>query len=53
MIVGMTMGIGGLVLMGSNVGSTRELELSQKQTEEKRNAAINTLEFGPLGDTAR
>ena len=53
MIVGITMGVGGLVLMGSSVGSIRELELSLKQTEEKRNAAINALEFGPLGDTAR
>jgi hypothetical protein len=53
MIVGITAGLGGLVLMGSSVGSTRELELSLKQTDEKRNAAINALEFGPVGGTAR
>ena len=45
MIVGIAVGLGGLVLMGSSVGSTKQLELSLKQTEDERNAAIDTLEF--------
>ena len=52
-IVGIAAGLGGLVLMGSSVGSTKQLELSLKQTEDKRNAAIDTLEFVDLGDGAR
>ena len=50
MILGITIGLGGLVLMGSSVGSTKQLELSLKQTEEKRNAAIDALEFVDLGE---
>ena len=53
MIVGIVIGLGGLVLMGSSVGSTKQLELSLKQTEDKRNAAIDALEFVDLGDGAR
>jgi hypothetical protein len=53
MIVGIVVGIGGLVLMGSSVGSTKQLELSLKQTEDERNAAIDALEFVDLGDGAR
>jgi hypothetical protein len=53
MIAGIVVGIGGLVLMGSSVGSTRQLELSLKQTEDERNAAIDALEFVDLGDGAR
>ena len=53
MIVGITAGLGGLVLMGSSVGSTKQLELSLKQTEDARNAAIDALEFVDLGDGAR
>jgi hypothetical protein len=45
MIVGIAVGLGGLVLMGSSVGSTKQLELSLKQTEDERNAAIDALEF--------
>ena len=53
-IVGITVALGGLVLMGSSVGSTKQLERSLKQTEDERNAAIDALEFvesrrqGPL-----
>jgi hypothetical protein len=50
MIVGISLGLGGLVLMGSSVGSTKQLELSLKATEDKRNAAIDALEFVELGD---
>ena len=50
MIVGIAVGLGGLVLMGSSVGSTKQLELSLKQTEDERNAAIDALEFVDLGD---
>ena len=52
-IVGIALGLGGLVLMGSSVGSTRQLELSLKQTEDERNAAIDALEFVDPGDGAR
>jgi hypothetical protein len=53
MIAGIVVGLGGLVLMGSSVGSTKQLELSLKQTEDERNAAIDALEFVDLGDGAR
>ena len=53
MIVGIVVGIRGLVLMGSSMGSTKQLELSLKQTEDERNAAIDALEFVDLGDGAR
>ncbi len=53
MIVGIVVGLGGLVLMGSSVGSTRQLELSLKQKEDERNAAIDALEFVDFGDGAR
>src|SRR5271163_4394087 len=36
MIVRIAAGLGGLVLMGSSVGSTEQLELSLKQTEDER-----------------
>lgn len=45
MIVGMAAGIGGLVLMGSSIGSTQQLEFSLKQREDERNSAINALVF--------
>jgi hypothetical protein len=53
MIVGIVIGLGGLVLMGSSVGSTKQLELSLKRTEDERNAAIDALKFVDLGDGAR
>ncbi len=53
MIVATTVALGGLVLMGSSVGSTKQLELSLKQTEDERNAAIDALEFVEIGDGAR
>ena len=53
LIVGIVVGLGGLVLMGSSVGSTRQLEQSLKQTEAQRNAAINSLEFVDLGGDRR
>ena len=53
MIVGITVALGGLVLTGSSVGSTKQLELSLKQTEDERNAAIDALELVELGDGAR
>jgi hypothetical protein len=52
-IIGVAVGLGGLVLMGSSVGSTRQLQLSLKQTEGERNAAIDALEFVDLGDGVR
>ncbi len=53
MIVGITLALGGLVLMGSSVGSTRQLELSLKRTEDERNAAIDALKLVQLGDGGR
>ena len=53
MIGGIAVGLGGLVLMGSSVGSTKQLELSLKQREDERNAAIDDLEFVDLGDGPR
>ena len=53
MIVGIAVGLGGLVLMGSSVGSTKQLELSLKQTEDARNTAIDALQLVDLGDGAR
>ena len=53
MIVGTAVGLGGLVLMGSSVGSTRQLELSLRQAENERNAAIDALAFVDLGDAGR
>jgi hypothetical protein len=53
MIVGISLGLGGLVLMGSSVGSTKQLELSLKQTENDRNAAIDALALVQLGDGGR
>jgi hypothetical protein len=53
MIVGIAVGLGGLVLMESSVGSTKQFELSLKQTEDERNAVIDNLEFVDLGDGAR
>ena len=50
MIVGMVAGLGGLVLMGSSVGSTQQLELSLKQTQGEMNKAIDALEFVDIGD---
>jgi hypothetical protein len=53
LIVGIAAALGGLVLMGSSVGSTKQLELSLKQREDERNAAIDALEFVELGDGPR
>src|ERR1700677_2634476 len=51
-IVGIAVGLGGLVLMESSVGSTKQLEHSLMQTEDERNAAIDALEFVDLGGGA-
>jgi small neutral amino acid transporter SnatA (MarC family) len=53
MIVGISLGLGGLVLMGSSVGSTNQLELSLKQAENERNAAIDALALVQLGGGGR
>ena len=53
MIVGVTLALGGLVLMGSSVGSTRQLQLSLKRTEDERIAAIDALKLVELGDGGR
>jgi hypothetical protein len=53
MIVGISLGLGGLVLMGSSVGSTQQLELSLKRAEDERNAAIDALALVQLSDGGR
>ena len=52
MIVGIALGIGGVVLMGSSRSSTEQLELTLKRMEAERIAAIDALELVPLGDRA-
>ena len=52
MIVGIALGIGGVVLMGSSRSSTEQLELALKRTEADRIAAIDALELEQLGDRA-
>ena len=42
-VSGVVVGLGGLILMGSSVGSTRQLELSLRQAENERIAAIDAL----------
>lgn len=53
MIVGIIVALGGLVLMGSSVGSTKQFELSLKRAEDERNAAIDALAFVEPGVGAR
>jgi hypothetical protein len=50
MIAGITIGIGGLVLLGSSKGSTEELQRLLKQSEEARNVAIDALHLVHSGD---
>ena len=52
MIIGFSLAIGGVVLMGSSVGSTRQFELSLRRASDAKNAAIDALELVPLGDEA-
>ena len=52
MIVGIALGVGGVVLMGSSRSSTEQLELTLKRTEAERIAAIDALELVQLGDRA-
>jgi hypothetical protein len=49
-IIGIALGMGGLVLMGSSKASTEELELSLRQSEEERSAAVDALELFQFGD---
>lgn len=53
MIVAVVVGLGGLVLVGSSVGGTKQLEVSLRRAEAERNAAIDALKFVDLGDGAR
>jgi len=53
MIVGLSLGLGGLVLMGSSVGSTRQFERTLKRAEAERSAAIDDLQLVPLDGEAR
>jgi hypothetical protein len=49
-IIGISLFMGGLVLMGSSKASTEELELSLRQTERERSAAIDALELVQFED---
>ena len=49
MIIGIALGVGGVVLMGSSKSSTEELERSLRQTEAARSAAIDALELVEIG----
>lgn len=44
-VTGVAVGLGGLILMGSSVGSTRQLELSLMRAQDERNTAIDALEL--------
>ena len=50
MIIGITLGIGGLVLMGSSKATTEELEHSLKKIDKERSAAIDALQLVQPGD---
>lgn len=50
MIIGITLGIGGVVLMGSSKATTTELEHSLKKIDKERSAAIDALQLVQLGD---
>jgi O-antigen ligase len=50
MIAGIALAIGGVVLVGSSRASTEQLELSLKQIEVERNAAIDALGLVQFGD---
>ena len=52
MITGIAIGLGGMVLMGSSVSTTKQLEPSLKQAEDERNAVIDSMELVNLGDAA-
>ena len=52
MIVGLSLAIGGVVLTGSSRASSEQLELSLKQTEKERSAAIDGLDLVQPGDPA-
>jgi predicted phage tail protein len=49
MIVGISLALGGIVLMGSSKTSTEQLERALKETESERNAAIDALQFIEIG----
>jgi hypothetical protein len=49
MIIGIALGIGGLVLMGSSKASTEQMEFLLKRTGGERNAAIDALRLVQRG----
>jgi hypothetical protein len=50
MIIGIALGVGGVVLMGSSKASTEELERSLRQVEGERSAAIDALDLVQIDD---
>ena len=50
LILGISAALGGLVLAGSRVGSTKQFERALKRTEAERNAAIDDLAFIEVDD---
>ena len=45
MVIGITLGIGGIVLMGSSKATKEDLGYSLKKIEEERSAAIDALKL--------
>jgi hypothetical protein len=50
MVIGFTLGIGGIVLMGSSKATKGDLEHLLKKIDEERSAAIDALELVQLED---
>ena len=53
LLLAIAMALGGVVLMGSSVGSTRQFERALKEAEAARNAAIDALALVALDDKPR
>jgi hypothetical protein len=50
MVIGFTLGIGGIVLMGSSKSTTEDLEDSLRKIQKERSSAIDALELVQLED---
>jgi hypothetical protein len=50
MVIGITVGIGGIVLLGSSKATKEDIERSLKEVEEERTAAIDALELVQFED---
>jgi hypothetical protein len=50
MVIGITFGVGGIVLMGSSKSTTDEMEESLRKTKKERSSAIDALELVQVED---